>query len=116
LSTVLPRHVEIVYFAGCPNVELAKARAGEAVRIAGLSARISLLEIKSAEDAIAQRFLGSPSVRVDGVDVEPSAQRRNDFGLQCRVYAVGDRLEGAPPSTWIAAALDGVVTEPARDA
>lgn len=105
------KSIEIVYFAGCPNVELAKARVSEAIQTTGVPARVSLVEVKDADDAIAQRFLGSPSVRVDGVDVEPSARERDDFGMQCRVYVSGDRLEGAPPATWIAAALKGEEVE-----
>jgi hypothetical protein len=99
------KHIEIVYFAGCPNVELANARVSEAILLAGVPARVSLVEVKDTGDATAQRFLGSPSVRVDGIDVEPSSCERGDFGLQCRVYTAGDRLEGAPPAASIAALL-----------
>jgi hypothetical protein len=43
--------------------------------------------------------------RVDGIDVDSSANERDDYGLQCRVYVVNGRLEGAPPMAWIASAL-----------
>ncbi len=109
------KQIEIVYFAGCPNVELARERASEAVRMAGVPASVSLVEVTAADDTIAQRFLGSPSVRVDGIDVEPSARERGDFGMQCRLYAVDDRLDGAPPAAWIAAALNGAAVEPASE-
>jgi hypothetical protein len=46
-------------------------------------------------------------VHVDGVDVEPGAQARDDFGLGCRIYAFDGRLAGAPRMEWIAAALRG---------
>lgn len=107
------QQIEIVYFAGCPNVALASERTREAIRIAGVPAHVSLVEIKDADDAVTRRFLGSPSIRVDGIDVEPAARERDDFGLQCRVYAVGDRLEGAPPAAWIAAVLEGGMPEDA---
>jgi hypothetical protein len=97
--------IEILYFAGCPNVELAAERASEAIRIAGVPANVALVEIKDAETALARRFLGSPSVRVDGIDVEPAARERDDFAIQCRVYAFDGRLEGAPPAAWIATTL-----------
>jgi hypothetical protein len=57
-------------------------------------------------EAVRKRFLGSPTVHVDGLDVEPDAVTRDDYGLQCRVYWHDGRLEGAPPSRWIAAALE----------
>jgi hypothetical protein len=102
---VSTKQIEILYLAGCPHIELAKTRANEAITMAGVPAHISLVEVKGRDDALARRFLGSPSVRVDGVDVETSAHERDDFGMQCRVYRAGDRFEGAPPATWISAAL-----------
>ncbi|MBX3233575.1 MAG: hypothetical protein KIT84_11265 [Labilithrix sp.] len=107
------KRIEILFFAGCPHIELATARAREAIEASNVSADIALLEVTDSADAIARRFLGSPSVRVDGTDVDPSAWERSDFGLQCRVYSTGERLDGAPPSAWIAAALqDRVAVAP----
>lgn len=97
--------VEILFFEGCPNAELAETRAREAIARAGVSADLHLVRIEDEADAVRRRFLGSPSVRVDGVDVEGPARDRADFGLQCRVYSVDRRLEGAPPVAWIRTAL-----------
>jgi hypothetical protein len=51
------------------------------------------------------RFLGSPTVRVDGRDVEPGADERDEFALACRVYRTQDGLRGQPDPEWITAAL-----------
>jgi len=99
------KRIEILFFAGCPHIELATARAREAIDASKVPAEIALIEVTDAADAIARRFLGSPSVRVDGADVDPSAFERSDFGLQCRVYSTGERFDGAPPAAWITAAL-----------
>ena len=58
-----------------------------------------------AEDAEVLRFLGSPSVRVDGVDVERDPPARDGFAMRCRVYAVEGRLQKVPPAEWIESAL-----------
>jgi hypothetical protein len=34
-------------------------------------------------------FLGSTTVRVNGIDIEPAAKYREDFGLMCRRYVGG---------------------------
>ncbi len=99
--------VEILYFDGCPNVDLAVARARAAAVAAGASVDLRMVPVEGEAEAQRQRFIGSPTVRVDGVDVEPSARARTDFGMQCRVYSVGDRLEGAPPVRWVKAAMLG---------
>jgi hypothetical protein len=47
-----------------------------------------------------EQFLGSPTVRISGHDVEPGADRRRDYGLTCRLYAGSDGMRGAPPDEW----------------
>ena len=81
-------------------------RVREAARIMGIkNLRPKIVRIVNAGEASAVRFLGSPSVRVNGRDVEPEANTRRDFGLQCRVYRVGAAFDRAPPVTLIVAAL-----------
>ena len=104
-------HVELLFFDGCPNVDLAASRVREAITHAGATAELELVRLEGEADAVARRFLGSPTVRVDGADVDGSAVARADFGMQCRVYAVEGRLEGAPPVAWIEAALRGEVAQ-----
>jgi len=59
------------------------------------------------DDAAAQseRFLGSPTVRVDGRDVEPGADQRTDFGLKYRLYRTEDGFAGLPLDDWVLDAL-----------
>jgi hypothetical protein len=78
---------------------------------AGASAEIELRRISDDETAQRECFLGSPTVRVDGHDVEPGARDRRDFGLKCRLYATGDGLRGTPLDDWVLDAL--VHAEPA---
>ena len=103
------KRVEVLVFDGCPNIDVTLERARAAVTSAGVSADVRVVRIESDEEARRLRFLGSPTVRVDGVDIDATAMDRNDFGLQCRIYAVGGRLEGAPPAEWILAALRGEI-------
>ncbi len=114
---MVPRkRVEILYFASCPGWREAEARVREVLDEAGLegSVDLKLVPIEGAEHARAERFLGSPTVRVDGRDIEEAARERDTFAMQCRVYEHEGRLEGAPPKVWIRAALDASLSvEPA---
>ena len=101
------KHVEVLFFEGCPNLELASSRAREAIANTRASVDLHLVRVDGDADAVARRFVGSPTVRIDGKDVEGTANARTDFGLQCRVYMVAGHLEGAPPVAWIEAALRG---------
>lgn len=71
----------------------------------GVAAEIELVEVKDADAAQRLRFLGSPTVRIDGVDVEPAAGQRSEFGLKCRLFATPDGLAGTPADEWVLAAL-----------
>ena len=100
--------LELLYFDGCPNHEPVFARLPELVARAGVDVDIELRRVESDDDAQRTRFLGSPTVRVDGRDVEPGADRRDDFGLKCRLFRTPEGLSGVPLDEWILAALDGV--------
>ncbi len=97
--------VELLYFDGCPCHERLLPRVRELVHDAVIADEVAVRRIESPEAAAAERFLGSPTVRVDCVDVEPGADRRGDFGLKCRLYSTPDGLQGTPPAEWVVQAL-----------
>ena len=97
--------VEILYFDGCPNHEPSRALVEQVAAELGLQPEIELVEVTDAGTATRLRFLGSPSVRVDGRDVEPGADERSDFVLSCRVYRSERGLAGQPEADWIRRAL-----------
>lgn len=93
--------IEILYFDGCPNHEPTVDLAREVLGELGLSTEIRQVVVETPEDAEALRFVGSPSVRVDGLDIEPAARGQTEFALSCRMY--GD--EGVPPKDLLIEAL-----------
>jgi hypothetical protein len=104
--------VEVLYLDGCPNADVAVEHARKAVATVENGAEVRLVRVEGDEDAVRHQFLGSPTVRVDGLDVDTAARSRTDFGMQCRVYWVDGKIVGAPPMTWIERALRG---EPIAD-
>jgi hypothetical protein len=99
--------IEVLYFDGCPNHEALLPRLREILARTGVCAEIDLRRIANDEAAQRERFLGSPTVRVNGHDVEPDAERRTDFGLKCRLYATPTGLSGQPEEELLQAALRG---------
>jgi hypothetical protein len=97
--------VELLYFEGCPHHEPLRDRVHELIDAHNPQATLEAVPIGSDEEARARRFLGSPSLRVDGVDVEPGADQRTDFGMKCRLFGTPQGLRGMPPETWVVAAL-----------
>lgn len=101
------RIVELFYFSGCPSHEQALRNLKEALESEGLPDAVDVIEVTSAADAVAKRFMGSPSLRIDGIDLEgPEADARG-YGFGCRVYADGHALAGWPSVERIRRALRG---------
>ncbi len=98
--------VELLYVAGCPHYRSLLAHLVDLLVRAGVHEGVQLVEVKDPDSARTLRFLGSPTVRVDGRDVDPSAANRVDYGLQCRVYPAADGLRGSPPDDWVLDAVE----------
>ena len=97
--------VEILYFESCPNHEPALMLVERLARQLRIEPEIRLVEITDPDAAVELRFLGSPTVRVDGVDVEPGAEERHDFALSCRIYCSEGGVAEQPDARWVRDAL-----------
>ncbi len=97
--------VEILYFEGCPNHAGAHALVERVAGELGVDAEIRMVDVTDPEAAQRLRFLGSPTIRVDGRDVEPGAEGRSDFVHSCRVYQTERGFVGQPPESWVREAL-----------
>ena len=89
--------VEVLYFSDCPNHAPAVKRVREALRQENVAAELIEVEVKDAAAAQQFGFIGSPSIRINGQDIEPSARAAGRFGLMCRTYIVNGRPAGVPP-------------------
>jgi hypothetical protein len=88
--------VELLFWEGCPSHPAALADLRAAMLELGLDpATVVVREIATEADARRERFVGSPTVRIDGVDVQPPEQE--PVGLTCRVYRRRDgRISPTP--------------------
>ena len=110
--------IELLYFDGCPNHEAFLPHLRELLSRERITDEVRLRRVESPEDAERERFLGSPTLRIDGRDVEPGAPERRDFGLKCRLYRTDTGLGGIPHDDWIERALraaQDVTQRPQRD-
>jgi hypothetical protein len=98
--------VELLWWEGCPSYPAAIAEVREIMREEGLDPdALQLREVDTDEDAASERFPGSPTIRVDGEDVVPSAEDE-PHSLTCRVYRLRDgRYSPTPDPADVRAAL-----------
>ena len=73
--------IEVLYIEGCCTRRSVVVMAQEVVKELDVDADIEEVQVRSLSEVEHLRFLGSPSVRVDRVDIEPSARGRTDYGL-----------------------------------
>jgi len=97
--------VEVFYFRGCPNHGLALQRVKEILKEEGVEADVVAINVPDLASALALRFLGSPTIQIDGLDVEPSARSSHHFGMTCRTYLDNGRRHGLPSCDAIRAAI-----------
>lgn len=86
--------IELLYFEGCPSWQKALDNLQTALLAEGLEADIDLIRVEDEESASKERFLGSPSFRVNGRDFWP--EEREAYHLSCRVYLTEEGVRGFP--------------------
>src|SRR6266851_3713030 len=88
--------VEFLFWAGCPSHPKALADLREALLGTGHDPdRVIVREVDSEAGAQAEEFVGSPTIRIDGSDVQPLHDEPT--GLTCRVYRRRDgRISPTP--------------------
>ena len=103
--------IELLYFVDCPNHVPAMGILREVLDSLGRQDKIHEVEVRSQAEAEAIRFVGSPSIRINGSDIEPWARSATSFGLSCRTYVNGSQQGGVPPREMIYRAVLGVIRE-----
>lgn len=99
------RHVQLLYLPDCPNYQPTRKLIEQTVNELGIELDLELIAIDDEESAQRLRFLGSPTVRVDGDDIEPAARDRTDAALSCRIYRSERGTRGYPDRTLLQTAL-----------
>jgi hypothetical protein len=95
----------VLYFDGCPNHVPALALVERIAGELGIEPKLRLVNVADQEAARRLRFLGSPTIRIGGRDVDPYTEGRKDYGLSCRVFRTEAGIVGQPDERWVRDAL-----------
>jgi hypothetical protein len=80
--------IELLWWRGCPSWERALAELRDEVGALGLDpGSVEVREVADDDDAERAQFVGSPTIRIDGRDVQPTGE---PVGLTCRIYRLRD--------------------------
>ncbi len=96
--------VQLLYYPECPSHERALELLKEALQAEGVDASIEVLRIETQEEADLHRFVGSPTIRIGGNEVQP--QPNLPYRLTCRTFIHEDgRLSPLPSLTMLREAI-----------
>ncbi|MDE0889191.1 MAG: hypothetical protein OSA40_07000 [Phycisphaerales bacterium] len=94
--------IVIVVVEDCPGAAPTAALVRSIAAQLGIqNVGVRTIVVRTPEEATAHRMLGSPTVLIDGLDIEPRARSRTDFAIACRAY--GGRP--TPPASLVEAAM-----------
>lgn len=93
--------IEVLYFEGCPNHPPAVERVRQVVDRLGINASVHEVEVTPNDDPAALKFLGSPTVLVNGRDIDPMCRDNVVYGFSCRTFSG----QGVPAETLIEQAI-----------
>jgi len=80
-------HIDLYYFDGCPSWQQAWRDLGTVLSETGLDATVRLRDVMALDDEARRGFAGSPSIHVDGVDLEGYD---GEGVMACRRYEEND--------------------------
>lgn len=103
--------IEVLYFEGCPNYLPAVEIVRKTLNSLGRKNKIHQVEIHTQAEAETMEFVGSPSIRIDGADIEPWARTTKTFGLSCRTYLQGSQRGGVPSRDQVRRAIEESIRE-----
>ena len=80
--------VSFLYYEDCPSYDLALERLREVMDEEGIPNEVEVIKVESEEQARKLRFVGSPTIHVNGQDIDPSSDSR--YTLTCRAYRLAE--------------------------
>ncbi len=97
--------VELLFWDGCPSYPEARSLLDEVLTTRRIEADVELVEVRTQQEAEELRFPGSPTIRVDGRDVDETGAGSRP-ALNCRIYRLPDgRVSPVPSREQLEAAL-----------
>lgn len=98
--------IDFLFWKECPSHPTAWERLNQALVRLGLQAEIRRIEVKTDEEAAALSFPGSPTIRINGNDIDPEGACNQPASLSCRIYHDSNgRVTPLPPMELIRSAL-----------
>lgn len=90
--------IQLLHTESCHSYQEALVGIKEALKELGLSAELEVIPVDSPEKARDYKFPGSPTIKINGLDLEPELEATENFSINaCRTYIFEGSLYHYPP-------------------
>jgi hypothetical protein len=100
--------IEVLYTEHCPFWRDVTKTIEEVLEESKVKALIKRVKVSSEDEAKRLKFPGSPTVRINGVDIDPMA-RETEGAIGCRIYVYKGRIYEFPPRDMIVEAVERLI-------
>ena len=101
--------IEFLYFDDCPSWQKAAEHLEISLNRLGFAGNVQLIRVETQEEAVENKFTGSPMIRVNRDDLFPTPE--TNYALGCRVYHTPEGLRGWPTEEMISERLRSILDE-----
>ncbi len=92
--------IQYLFFEGCPNADATYNNLLEALKELNKDLEVEIINVKDLETAHKMKFLGSPSIYVDSIDIY-TLSAPSDISYSCRTYNINGKITGILPKEFI---------------
>ena len=90
--------IELLYFESCPLYKQALENLRAVLAESHIDTEVELVNVDSPEKTVTLGFYGSPSIRINGIDLE---KKEGDYIYACRMYTINGQTSGVPTEEYI---------------
>jgi hypothetical protein len=92
--------IEFLFFQGCPNSEPTYKNLMEALKELNINIPVKSIDVKDLEIAQKVKFMGSPSIYVNGIDIYTD-KTPDQISYSCRTFNINGNISGVIPKEFI---------------
>lgn len=101
-------NIEFLFFEGCPNSEATFKNLIQSLKELGIKEEPKKIEVKDLEDSKKFKFMGSPSIYINGIDIY-TEDYPSVISYSCRTYNIDGKITGILPKDFITKKLQKIM-------
>lgn len=98
-------NIQFLFYKECPSYKLAYINLEEALKEEEIEEWIQIIKVENEQEAKNLQLSGSPTIRINGIDIDPASINTKNYGIHCRNYSINGKSTGWPDKVLIKQAI-----------